>query len=105
MHVVPQVSVCVCVCLLLHLGWPHRDWGTHAPYVYLSHPHTLTHRALECGTTETSGVGDLFTGHTAHLAPSHLAFFATWYSLALQEEVCGNERGGRPFWLDSAQER
>jgi DNA replication ATP-dependent helicase Dna2 len=68
-------------------------------------PHCcLTHRSLEGGTAETSGLGDLFDSHTQHLSQEHLGFFSHWSGLVMREEGRERQRGSE-FWNHSPHDR
>jgi DNA replication ATP-dependent helicase Dna2 len=46
---------------------------------------TLTHAALENGTTESSGLEAIFLNRTAHLTDHHMAYFREWHDMILLE--------------------
>eukprot|EP01137_Pigoraptor_chileana_P036265 Opistho-2@31535 len=53
----------------------------------------MYHRAVEDGTTATSGMGSTFEEHTGHLSPAQAAYFKRWVSLVSMEAA--EARGGR----------
>ncbi|KAF3939552.1 hypothetical protein ABW19_dt0210524 [Dactylella cylindrospora] len=62
------------------------------------------HKAMENGTDETSGVGDIFNKETAHITPVHSEFFNKWESLLSKEEK-DMERFRKELWVMSSDER
>ena len=62
-------------------------------------------RAVEHGSEESSGLGELFSKQVDHISDKHLQFFAKWYSLLSEEEQCCRMRDGPPFWLSTAEQR
>ena len=65
---------------------------------------TLYHCSVEHGTSETSGLGDVFDKSVSHLSPSYLRFFERWFGLAQGEQRHTAEKGGRQPWASITQE-
>eukprot|EP00731_Ephydatia_muelleri_P031702 Em0023g209a len=72
------------------------------PYLQLC---TLYHSSVERGTSETSGLGDVFDKSVSHLSPSHLRFFEHWLGLAQGEQRHAAEKGSKQPWASITQER
>ncbi|KAL5457050.1 hypothetical protein EMCRGX_G034285 [Ephydatia muelleri] len=71
------------------------------PYLQLC---TLYHSSVERGTSETSGLGDVFDKSVSHLSPSHLRFFEHWLGLAQGEQRHAAEKGSKQPWASITQE-
>lgn len=63
---------------------------------------SLTHRALENGTAETSGLGGVFEQSTGHLTEDHLEYFREWYHM-ISIEYRNHEQ--KDLWALSSWDR
>lgn len=55
-------------------------------YCSMSNACLIYHKAVERGTAETSGLGEWFEDHTAHISPQAAAFYRHWIALIAMEE-------------------
>ncbi len=61
----------------------------------------LSHKALENGTAESSGVGALYHNLTGEMRPQDARFVADWMEMLQLEEDTGGRRGA--FWVESGE--
>lgn len=64
---------------------------------------TIYHRALENGTRETSGMGELFDKRTQHLNQKHLEYFIAWEKV-IELEKNHAVRSRKEVWTITSEE-
>lgn len=65
---------------------------------------TVYHKALENGTKESSGIGELFSTRTEHLTPNQIGYFSTWNKL-IDLEKSDAQHLRKEVWTMSGSER